>query len=109
MRIPDYTISSFLGVNTVTKDLKTLKKGVSPDSLNWITGRDLDHIELRRGMIALELSNLELEKITGLGVGVRNDGLEVTFSHGQKVKYYDVVTDENYEISFGCSWCQCRW
>lgn len=57
MIIPDFTISKFYGLNTNIKDLKTLKPGVSPDSLNWITGgKEGDHIELRRGQALLGLT-----------------------------------------------------
>jgi hypothetical protein len=37
--IPDFTVSTFRGLNTFIKDLKTLKPGVASSSNNWITGR----------------------------------------------------------------------
>lgn len=100
MEIPDYIISEFFGVNTAIKDLKTFKKGVSPAALNWLTGRDRDHIELRRGTARLGLTEQTGNgKVTGLGVGIRYDGVEVPFySHGRKVKYYDVTTDDGIEV-----------
>lgn len=100
MIIPDYTISSFGGVNTAVKDIKTLKKGLSPDSRNWLTGKFLDHIELRRGYKLLGLTRQSgVGKITGMGVGIRYDGVEVPFfSHGRKVKYYNVSTDDTTEV-----------
>lgn len=97
---PDFTISTFYGINTAVKDIKTLKPGVSPDSKNWITGTDKDHIELRRGYARLGATEaLGTGKVTGMGVGIRYDGTNVLwYSHGQKVKYYDVVTDDTVEV-----------
>jgi hypothetical protein len=46
--IPDFTVSTFRGLNTFIKDLKTLKPGVASSSNDWITGKYGDHIELRR-------------------------------------------------------------
>lgn len=96
----DYTISNFSGLNTAIKDIKTLKAGVSPDSLNWITGAYGDHIELRRGYARLGATEqVGTGKVTGIGVGVRYDGTQVLwYSHGRKVKYYDVTTDDNIEV-----------
>lgn len=101
MKIPDYTVSQFPGLNTAIPDLYTLKKGVSPDSLNWITGKFGDNISLRRGQALLGQSRQTgLGKITGLGIGTRYDGVQVPFySHGRKVKYYNVGTDDTVEIS----------
>jgi hypothetical protein len=102
MIIPDFTISKFYGLNTNIKDLKTLKPGVTPDSINWITGgKEGDHIELRRGQALLgQTRNTDIAgKVTGLGVGIRYDGVEVPFfSHTRKVKYYDSVTDDTIEV-----------
>lgn len=101
MIIPDYTINQFLGLNTAVKDIKTLKPGVSPDSLNWLTGKERDHIELRRGYARLGLTEVTGNgKVTGLGVGIRYDGTEIPFyTHGRKVKYYDAATDDYVEVS----------
>ncbi|UPJ35850.1 hypothetical protein IVB45_02220 [Bradyrhizobium sp. 4] len=100
MIIPDYSVNTFLGLNTAIKDTHALKPGVSPDSLNWITGKDKDHIELRRGYARLGMTaQAGNGKITGLGVGMRYDGTQIPFySHGRKVKYYDVTTDDGIEV-----------
>ena len=94
----DVTISTFYGLNTKIKDTKTLKKGVSPDSKNWITHSD--HIELRRGYARLGDTNVDGNgKVTGLGIGIKYDGTEIPFySHGRKLKYYDTDTSDNIEI-----------
>jgi len=98
--MPDFTINSFLGTNNAIKDIKTLKPGVSPDSLNWLTGKYQDHIELRRGYARLGTSEQQGNgKVSGLGVGTRYDGTEILhYSHGRKVKYYDVDTDDTIEV-----------
>jgi hypothetical protein len=99
--IPDFTISRFYGLNTSVKDIKTLRAGVSPDSLNWITGgKEGDHIELRRGQALLgQTRNTGTGKVTGLGVGRRYDGVEIPFfTYGRKAKYYNTATDDIVEI-----------
>lgn len=96
----DYVIDTFHGLNTKVKDIKTLKKGTSPDSKNWITGTHKDHIELRRGYARLHETEVTGNgKITGLGVGVRYDGTEVPFySYARKLNYYDAATGDTVEI-----------
>lgn len=96
----DFTVSTFYGLNTAVKDTKTLKPGVSPDSKNWITGREKDHIELRRGYARLHSTeNTGNGKITGIGIGVRYDGVEVPFfSYDRKINYYDSATGDLVEI-----------
>lgn len=54
---PDFTVSEFLGLNTSVKDIKALKPGVSPDSLNWVTSKERDSIALRRGYARLGTSD----------------------------------------------------
>jgi hypothetical protein len=98
--MPDFTVSEFGGVVTAIKDLKTLKPGVSPDSLNWLTGKYKDHIELRRGYARLgateETGN---GHVSGLGVSRRYDGQDVLhFSYDRKIKYYDQATDDMAEV-----------
>lgn len=96
----DYVISQFLGLNTAVKDTKKIAVGASPDSLNWITGKYNDHIELRRGTAYLGATqNTGNGKITGIGKGIRYDGVEVPFfSYGQKLKYYNVTLNDTVEI-----------
>src|SRR3954447_23300070 len=100
MRIPDFTVSQFSGLNTFIKDLKTLKPGVATDSLNWLTAKYGDHIELRRGSALLGQTRVDGSgKITGLGVGTRYDGVQVPFwSRGRKVEHYDVEIDDRIEV-----------
>lgn len=100
MQIPNYTISEFSGLNTSIKDIKTLKRGVSPDSLNWLTGRYGDHIELRGGYALLGATrNTGAGKITGMGIGTRYDGVNIPFfSYARSIKYYSVSTDDTVEV-----------
>src|SRR3954469_20077185 len=99
MRLPDVTVSQFGGLNTFIKDKKTLKPGVATDSKNWLTAKYGDHIELRRGSALLGATRISgAGKITGLGVGLRYDGVQIPrWSRGRKVEYYNVATDDRIE------------
>lgn len=99
MRIPDFTVSTFSGLNTAIKDTKTLKPGVATISRNWVTAKFGDHIELRRGSQLLGQSRIDgAGKITGIGVGLRADGEPVArWSRGRKVEYYDAENDDRAE------------
>lgn len=98
--IPDYTVSEWNGLNTYIKDLKMLQDGETPNSLNWITGRYKDHIELRRGSARLGTTNrLGVGRVSGLGIGYRHDNTQIPFfTFGQKLLYYDVVSNDTLEI-----------
>jgi hypothetical protein len=98
--MPDYEITTFGGLNTSVKDIKSLKPGISPDSLNWITSKFKDSIELRRGYARLGSTEVTgVGKITGLTVGLKSDGTQVPFfSYGRKAKYYNADTDDTVEI-----------
>jgi hypothetical protein len=100
MRIPDFEITEFGGINTAIKDTKALRRGVSPDALNWLTSKYLDAIELRRGHALLGKTRIDGNgRVTGLGVGTRYDGRQVPFfSYGRTVKYYDVDTGDTAEV-----------
>lgn len=99
-RLPDYKVSEFGGLNTAIGDRRTLKQGVSPDSNNWITSKFQDSISLRRGTTLLGTTRqVGAGKISGIGIGVRYDGVSVPFfSHGRKVKYYDSGTLDTIEL-----------
>ena len=100
MRIPDYVVSSFGGLTTSIKDKKTLKPGIATDSLNWLTAKYGDHIELRRGSQLLHATRESgAGKITGLGVGLRSDGTQIPFwSRGQKIEYYSAASADRVEV-----------
>lgn len=96
----DYKVETFYGTNTVIKDRKTLRAGTSPDSLNWVTSKYKDSIELRRGYKRLGQTEVTGNgNISGIGVGVRYDGKEeLWFSYDRKVKYYNIDTDDTVEL-----------
>ncbi len=99
MKIPDFEVTSFPGLNTAVKDTKTLKPGIAVSSLNWLSGKYGDHIELRRGQQLLHATRESgAGKITGLGVGRRADGTEIVrWARGQKVEYLDPATEDRAE------------
>lgn len=89
------------GLNTATKDFRSLYRGDSTGQLNWVTGRDKDHIELRRGSIVLGATkrNVPGASITGLGIGIKNTGEEVPlFTFKRKVLYYNKTLNDTFEI-----------
>lgn len=106
--IPPYVIGDpqkshqWGGLNTAIKDNRFLQRGETYDELNWIVGRDLDHIELRRGQVLVgNTRRYESGKsVTGLGVGIRNDGVQVPFfTYARKILYYNSSDDDTHEIS----------
>lgn len=97
--IPNHRVTNFFGMNTEISDIKTMPDGYSPDALNWITGTEKDFIALRRGTNLLGKTRGVAGGITGLGVGTKYDGTQVPFfSYGRSVRYYDLTTDDTYEI-----------
>ncbi len=98
--LPDYRVSEWGGLNTYIKDLTELADGQSPDSLNWLTGKYKDHIELRGGYQLLGLTRIAgTGRITGLGVASTPAGVQVPFfSYLQKLKYYNAATLDTVEI-----------
>ena len=97
--IPDFTVREWNGTNTLVKDTKDLLDGETGDSLNWITGQFKDHIELRRGSIQLGTNQITgAGRVTGLGIGTLRNGTQIPFfTYGQKIMYYDVVSNTNLE------------
>ncbi|MDI6820931.1 MAG: hypothetical protein QMD65_02005 [Patescibacteria group bacterium] len=98
--INPHRISVFFGLNTSISDIKSMPDGYAPDAMNWITGNEKDCIILRRGSALLGKTRIEgAGKITGLGVGTKYNGVQIPFfSYGRKVKYYNLVADDNIEI-----------
>lgn len=98
--LPDYAVTEWEGLNTFIKDLRQLSDGQSPASLNWLTGRYKDHIELRRGSALLGTNrNLGVGRVSGLAVATKNDNTQVPFfSYAQKLNYYDSPSNTTIEI-----------
>ncbi len=93
--IQPYIIDNWKGLNTSIKDPRYLKPGETYDSLNWLTGRFGDHIELRRGSALLGQTDRNGSKVTGIGVGTRIDGVQVPFFSAERsIYYYNAELDE---------------
>lgn len=90
------------GLNTATKDTRFLKRGETYDSMNWITGRDKDHIELRLGSSVLgkTFRRVSGAHVTGLAVGVKNSGEQIPFfSYMRKLLWYDASVNDTVEVN----------
>ncbi len=97
--LPPHRIGVFGGINTEISDIKKIADGVSPDSMNWLTGTERDFIALRRGTFLLGKTRRAAGAITGLGVGTKYDGTQVPFfTSGRKAFYYDLASDDTVEI-----------
>ena len=109
-KLKDVRVSIWGGLNTAVKNPDDLPQGTSQDALNWITGTAEvggkyfgDHIELRRGTSFLQdgamPESLGNAPVTGLGIGIRQDGTQIpVFSVARKLYYYDVTSNTNIEI-----------
>jgi hypothetical protein len=102
--IPPFIIGDetnpWFGLNTATKDPRFLKRGESYDSNNWITGRNQDNIQLRRGQQVLGKTNRNGNPVSGLGVGILKNGKQVPyFTYDRKIMIYNSVTDDTEEIN----------
>lgn len=99
--LPDYSIREFQGLNTYVRDLKNLDDGQSPSSLNWLTSRYKDNIQLRRGSALLGQTNrLGTGRVTGLEVGYTHAQTQVPFfTYAQKILYYNSTANDTLEVS----------
>lgn len=106
--IPNYYIGEptkdkeWGGLNTAVKDNRFLARGETYDELNWIVGRDKDHIELRRGqqLVGKTRRYDSGKAVTGIGVGIRNDGVQVPyFTYARKILFYSVSLGDTFEVS----------
>lgn len=87
------------GLNTSIKDPRFLHLGQSYDEVNWITGRDGDNIQLRRGSLLLGKTRRTTGNVTGLGVGVMGNTQVPLFSANQSVYYYNASTGDTQEVN----------
>lgn len=99
--LPDYSVSEWEGLNTYIKDLKELKDGQTPDSLNWLTGKYKDHIELRRGYALLgKTRQAGGGRVSGIAVAQQQNGTQVPFyTFAQKIMFYNVITGDTQEVN----------
>lgn len=100
MQIQDFIWNKWLGLNTRIKDLKDLGN-FADDSLNFLTGPQNDHIELRMGTSLLGKTRvLGNGKITGMAIGISNSNLQTPyFSYARKIKYYSATDGDTHEVS----------
>lgn len=103
--IPPYVIGDqnhpWGGLNTATKDNRDMEVGESYDQMNWITGRDKDNIQLRRGQALLGTTrrNIANQHVSGLKVGTMIDGTQIPFyTFAQKIMYYNSEDDNTHEV-----------
>lgn len=87
------------GLNTSVKDPRFLPLGATYDENNWITGRDGDHIELRRGSALLGKTRRTGTKVTGLGVGQFGSTQVVMFASGRSIYWYNPATGDTQEVN----------
>lgn len=87
------------GLNTAVKDARFLEIGESPDSINWVTSRDGDNIQLRRGSALLGKTRRSSGKISGLGVGTIGSTQVPFFSANRSIYYYNAATGDTQEVA----------
>lgn len=77
--------------------IQSVPEGAAYDSLNWLTEEGA--ITLRRGYAILGPEILTTGRVSGLGVGIRNDGYQVPFrTRDSKIEEYDAPTNTWIEI-----------
>lgn len=85
-------------LNTAVKDPRFLSFGDSYDEVNWLTGREGDNIQLRRGYAILGATRRTGTAVTGLGIGLIGSSQIPYFSTGRQVFYYDETSDDTIEV-----------
>lgn len=86
------------GINTAVKDARFLEIGDSPDSLNWLTSRDGDNIQLRRGSSLLGKTRRSSGSVSGIGVGILGSNQVPFFSANRSIYYYNSISGDTQEI-----------
>ena len=89
------------GLNTATKDNRDMDIGESYDQLNWLTGRDKDNIQLRRGQALLGTTrrNIANQHVSGIGVGTLFNGVQqLMYSFAQSLMFYNNSTQDTQEV-----------
>lgn len=95
-------IKKWGGLNTTIKDFRTLESGQTYSALNWLSSRDLDHIELRRGQALLGTTrrNIANQHISGLNVGILSNGNQTPFfTYGQSMLYFNGSDTKEVDIA----------
>lgn len=87
------------GLNTSIKDPRALRLGQSPLQLNWITSREGDNIQLRRGQLILGQTRRSGGTCTGIGVGILTDSQVPFYSANKSIYYYNESDDDTHEVN----------
>lgn len=87
------------GLNTSVKDPRFLRLGQTFDEMNWITGRDGDNIQLRRGSLLLGTTRRNGGSVTGLGVGTLGSTQVPFYSANESIYYYNAATQDTVEVN----------
>lgn len=98
--IPDWTLNQWLGLVTSVKNSKELAKGAASDSSNWLTGKEKDHIELRRGYQLLGQTRQGAGRISGLGIGYDVNQKQFPFwTYGTTLAYFPGANGDSVIIN----------
>lgn len=86
------------GLNTAVENPRFLPLGTSPSQLNWITSRDGDNIQLRRGQALLGQTRRNGAHASGIGVGNIGNTQVLFFSANNSAYRYNPATQDTSEI-----------
>jgi hypothetical protein len=93
--VSEKVINNFTTGVIDTIESKDIPDGAASKSLNWVTLGD--HIELRRGQIAVGTESASSGSITGIHVAYRPDNTKVVFrKNGRKCEYFIVGTSTDW-------------
>jgi hypothetical protein len=87
------------GLITSSGDVRGLQPGDSADMLNWITGRNQDNIQLRRGQTLLGVTRRTGGNVTGLGVGQLGSVQVPYYTANKSVYYFNATTGDTQEVN----------
>lgn len=86
------------GLNTAVENPRFLPLGVSPAQINWITSRDGDNIQLRRGQALLGQTRRNGGHASGIGVGNIGAQQVLFYSANESVYQYNSATLDTQEV-----------
>lgn len=82
------------GLVTAVDDPRSIRKGQTPDEINWVTSQKGDNIQLRGGKLLVGRTRRTGDGVTGIGVGTLANGIQqIVYSANQSVYYYDNSVD----------------
>ena len=88
------------GLNTAVKDSRMLDRGQTQSAINWITSRDGDNIQLRRGKFLLGTTRRSGGHVSGLNVGTLSNGIQTpVFTSKSSVYFLNQTTNDTAETT----------